>query len=359
MSAPNDSAPGGKPDALRPERLGDFGGQDDVVRELGIVLGAAAVRGELCDHVLLSGPPGLGKTSLAHIIARELNVPIVATSGPAVEKPADLTSVLSALPGPCVVFVDEIHRLPRGGVEEVLYPAMEDGMLDFIIGEGTRARAVRLPLKPFVLVGATTQVGMLSAPLRDRFGFVARLRLYDDEALATIVMRSAAILGLDLDMPAARVIALRSRGTPRVANAWLRRVRDVAQMAAADGRGDGNVDEALALEALEAFGVDALGLDRTARELLTALATTFRGGPVGLNTLAAVVGEAPGTVEEVYEPHMLRAGLLARTRQGRVATLAAYEHLGLEATAVALSVAESPAGSEQPRLELELDDPEI
>jgi Holliday junction DNA helicase RuvB len=343
-----------RPDALRPTTLPEFGGQPHVVRELGIVLRAAAGRDQLPDHVLLSGPPGLGKTTLAHIIANELQVPLVTTSGPAIEKTGDLAALLSSLAGPTVVFIDEIHRLPRT-VEEILYPAMEDGVLDFIVGEGARARALRLPLKPFTLVGATTQVGMLSAPLRDRFGFTARMRLYDDYALCSIVERSAGLLGVHMSGAAALAVAKRSRGTPRVANAWLRRVRDFAQLAAADAGEDAvRIDETVALAALEAFDVDELGLDRTARDLLAAIIHTFGGGPVGLNTLASTVGESPETVQEVYEPHLLRCGLVARTRQGRVATVRAYEHLGVEVTAeaaVAAEVADDPA---QAALDLDL-----
>jgi holliday junction DNA helicase RuvB len=343
-----------RPDALRPTALAEFGGQPDVVRELGIVLRAALGRDQLPDHILLSGPPGLGKTTLAHIVATELDVPVVVTSGPAIEKIGELAALLSSLTTPSVVFIDEIHRLPRA-VEEVLYPAMEDGVLDFMVGEGTRARALRLPLKQFTLVGATTQVGLLSAPLRDRFGFTARMRPYDDDALTAIVERSAGLLGVGITEAAAAAVAKRSRGTPRVANAWLRRVRDFAQLDAAErGGGDLKIDEALALDALHAFDVDELGLDRTARDLLMAIIGTFGGGPVGLNTLASTVGESPETVQEVYEPHLLRCGLVARTRQGRVATVRAYEHLGVEVTAEAAAAVEQAADDEPAQLGLEL-----
>ena len=320
----------GRTDALRPERLVEFKGQDDVARHLTIVLGAAREREELPDHMLFSGPPGVGKTSLAFIIGNELGLPVIATSGPAIEKPGDLASLLAGLTRPTVVFVDEIHRLPRV-VEELLYPAMEDGVLDFVLGEGIKARTVRVPVTPFVLVGATTQSGLLSAPFRDRFGFTARLRLYDTAALAGIVSRSAALIGLDVTPDGALAVASRSRGTPRIANKWLRRVRDWAQT-----ESSGAIDAGVAEAALDAFGVDSLGLDHLGREVLAALCTTFGGGPVGLNTLAATVGEAPTTLDEVYEPYLMSRALLTRTPRGRVATAAAYIHLGLDVPAHAL-----------------------
>lgn len=340
-------------DALRPGRLSEFGGQPDVSRELSIVLGAARGRKELPDHVLLAGPPGLGKTTLASIIATELGLPLVPTSGPAIERPGDMATILSTLGRPAVLFVDEIHRLPRSA-EEILYSAMEDGVLDLTIGEGPAARPVRLPLVPFVLVGATTQAGLLSAPLRDRFGFTARLRLYEPEALAAIVARSAALLEMELTDDAALVVAGRSRGTPRIANKWLRRVRDWSETGGAEtgapSPGDGPVvvGAELAAAALEAFGVDALGLDHLGREILTSLCVQFRGGPVGLNTLAAAVDEAPTTLGEVYEPYMMRRGLLARTPRGRVATVAAFEHLGISPPATAALAA--------PALQLDFDE---
>lgn len=335
------------PDALRPERLADFGGQPDIARELGIVLRAARSDGRLPDHILFAGPPGLGKTTLSHIVANELGLDFVTTSGPALDKPAGLITILTALQGPTVLFIDEIHRLPIQ-VEETLYPAMEDGVLDIVIGEGDRARPIRLPLKPFLLVGATTQTGLLSAPMRDRFGFTAKLALYDTDALADIVERSAHLLGLDITADGAHEIAGRSRGTPRIANNWLRRVRDYIVDADLT---DEPVDADIAADALAAFGVDAVGLDRAGREILDAIVTTFGGGPVGLNTLAATVGEAPTTVEDVYEPFLLRRGFINRTPQGRVATLAAFEHLGVAAPARVLARAgldDTPARPEQP-----------
>lgn len=317
-------------DALRPATLAEFAGQPDVARELGIILGAARARGELCDHLLFAGPPGLGKTTLAHIVAAELGAPLVTTSGPAIERPGDVATLLTGLPERSVVFVDEVHRLPRVA-EELLYSAMEDRCLDVIVGDGPKARSLRLPLNPFVLVGATTQEGLLSGPLRDRFGFTLRLRLYSDEALAGIVARSAELLGVRLTGGAAAAIAARSRGTPRLANRWLRRVRDWAQTEGRDV-----VDADAAVDALGAFGVDALGLDQLGRDILTALCVRFGGGPVGLNTLAASVGETPTTLEEVYEPYLMRRGLLARTPRGRVATADGFAHLGLPAPPAAL-----------------------
>jgi len=313
-------------EALRPETLADFTGQPDVARHLGIVLGAAAQRGELPDHMLFSGPPGLGKTTLAAIVASECQAAFMITSGPAIERPGDLAALLSGITAPTVVFIDEIHRMPRH-VEEVLYPAMEDGVLDFVVGEGQKARTVRLPLAPLCVIGATTQAGMLSAPLRDRFGFQARLRLYDQSDLARIVARSANLLGCKISDDAAVVVAGRSRGTPRIANTLLRRVRDFAQLAESDITLD------VANDALAAFGIDTAGLDRLGLDILRALCETFRGGPAGLTAIAAAVGEAPATVSEVYEPYLMNKGLLARTPRGRVATPEAYEHLGLQVPA--------------------------
>lgn len=310
-------------DALRPGTLAEFGGQPDLVRDLSILIEAARGRNQLCDHVLLSGPPGLGKTTLAGVIAHELGVPLVTTSAPALGKPGDVASLLTSLNTPSVVFVDEIHALPVAA-EEMLYSALEDRVLDFVIGEGVKSRTLRINLVPFVLVGATTQSGSLSAPLRDRFGFHGRVKLYDTDALSTIVTRSATLMGVPVDAEAAAVIAGRSRGTPRVANRWLRRVRDWAQV-----HTHAQIDSQIATEALDAFGVDELGLDELGREILLTLISQFRGGPVGVNTLAAAVGESPSTVEEVYEPHLMRCGLLARTPRGRIATDAAWAHLGL------------------------------
>jgi holliday junction DNA helicase RuvB len=310
-------------DALRPTSLDEFVGQRRAVEHLRIVLGGALSRGELSDHILLSGPPGVGKTTLAQIVATELGVPLITTSGPAIERPGDVASLLSGLSGPSVVFIDEIHRMPRIA-EEVIYPAMEDGVLDFIVGEGPKARSVRLPMPAWCLVGATTQAGALSAPLRDRFGFSVRLSLYDTVELTSVVSRAGGLLGLDLAEGAAAVIAGRGRGTPRVANALLRRVRDWAHYQNIE-----RVDAQAAADALDAFGVDEAGLDPLGREILTSLCTNFGGGPVGLSTLAAAISEAAETISEVHEPHLMRCGLLARTPRGRVATPAGFAHIGL------------------------------
>lgn len=329
-------------DALRPVRLEQFGGQDALTRELRIVLDAASQRGELCDHVLLSGPPGLGKTTLAQIIAAELDLTFIPTSGPAIEKPGDLASILTGLGERSLLFIDEIHRLPRVA-EEVLYTAMEDGRLDIVVGDGAKARAISLPLHRFVLVGATTQAGLLSAPLRDRFGYSPRLRLYDRTALASIVQRSAGLLDIAITDAGAAGIAERSRGTPRLANRLLRRVRDWAQLAGVD-----TVDGSDVEAAAGAFGIDALGLDQVGRDILDALCVQFQGGPVGVNTLAAAVGESSNTLEEVYEPYLMHLRMLARTPRGRIATVAAYEHLGLRPAGAAVEAAVA-----QPALEFE------
>lgn len=314
-------------DALRPTSLAEFGGQPAISHDLNVVIGAARQREQMPDHVLLVGPPGTGKTTLAQIIANELGVPLVATSAPAIERPGDIAALLTGLRTPSVVFVDEIHRLDKVA-EEMLYSAMEDGHVDLVIGEGPNTRSVRLGLSAFTLVGATTQAGLLSAPLRDRFGFTARFNLYSVEDLAKIVLRSATLLNVPLTESAAIVVASRSRGTPRVANRWLRRVRDWAQVH--DRIDAAGIDESTATEALESFGVDELGLDALGREILTTVIGQFNGGPVGVATLAAAVGEAPATIEQVYEPHLMRAGLLARTLRGRVALPAAYAHLGID-----------------------------
>lgn len=311
-------------DPLRPQRLDDFGGQPEIIRELRIVLAAAAQRGELCDHILLSGPPGLGKTTLAHIIANELELSFVPISGPAIEKPGDLASILTGLADGTVLFIDEVHRVPRAA-EEVLYTAMEDGRLDIVVGDGAKARAISLPLQRFVLVGATTQAGLLSAPLRDRFGYTPRLRLYDQTSLAGIVQRAGDILGFTIDEAGALAIAGRSRGTPRLANRLTRRVRDWAQL-----EGAAVITADVVEAAADAFGIDGVGLDQIGRDILTALCIQFQGGPVGANTLSAAVGEAAATLEEVYEPYLMHLGMLARTPRGRIATVAAYEHLGLQ-----------------------------
>ena len=317
-------------EAWRPGTLEEFKGQPALSRELGIILASAKARHAMCDHLLFTGPPGLGKTTLAGIVAHALGVGLVATSGPAIEKPGEMAAILTGLRGRTVLFIDEIHRLPKA-CEEVLYTAMEDRRIDILVGEGQGARSIRLNLDEFVLVGATTQAGMLSAPLRDRFGFAARLRLYDEEALAGIISRSSRLLGFSaatLSHDAELEIARRSRGTPRIANKWLRRVRDYALLERCEV-----VDAKIALEALVAFGVDDLGLDALGRDILHALCENFGGGPVGLNTLAAAVGEAPGTIDEVYEPYLMARRLIARTPRGRVATAAAWTHLGLEAPA--------------------------
>lgn len=328
--------PSGADDALRPTLLSDFAGQPELADHLGVVLGAARSRQALPDHILLFGPPGLGKTTLAAIIANELRLPLRHISGPTMEKPADITNALMTLNGPTVLFVDEIHRMPRA-VEEHLYSAMEDRKLSFTLGQGNSARVTTIEVQPFVLIGATTQSGLLSAPLRDRFGFHGRLRLYDTDALTSIVTRSARLLEekaaaerlaetVTVTADAAREIASRSRGTPRIANRNLRRVLDVAQV---DGIAE--VTQPAAAAALERFNVDAIGLDSVGRDILEALTTTFNGGPVGLNTLAAAVDEAPHTLEQQYEPFLMQNGLLARTPRGRMATAAAYAHLGLPA----------------------------
>lgn len=310
-------------DALRPTMLSDFAGQPELSDHLGVVLGAAQSRKRLPDHTLLFGPPGLGKTTLANIIANELGLPLRYVSGPTMEKPADITNVLMTMHGETAVFVDEIHRMPRS-VEEHLYSAMEDGILSFTMGTGASARVSTLNLKPFVLIGATTQSGLLSAPLRDRFGFHGRLRLYDADALAAIVSRSANLLGANLTDDAALEVALRSRGTPRIANRNLRRVIDVAEV-----DGIEMVTREIASRALDRFNIDSIGLDSVGRDVLTALVTMFNGGPVGLNTLAAAIDESSNTVEQQYEPFLVQNGLISRTPRGRVATAATYRHLGL------------------------------
>jgi len=311
--------------ALRPRRLDEFVGQDVVKDQLALVLHAALGRGAAPDHVLLSGPPGLGKTTLAMIIAAELGAPLRITSGPAIQHAGDLAAVLSSLEEGEVLFLDEIHRLARP-VEEMLYLAMEDFRVDVIVGKGPGATAIPLTLPPFTVVGATTRAGLLPAPLRDRFGFTAHLDFYSSDELVRVLVRSARLLGLELPSNAADEIATRSRGTPRVANRLLRRVRDWSQV-----RGSGRLDLAAALAALDVYEVDVRGLDRLDRAVLRALCEQFRGGPVGLTTLAVAVGEEPETVETVVEPFLVREGLIGRTPRGRVATTSAWEHLGLSA----------------------------
>ena len=308
---------------LRPQRLRDFIGQDALKDQLGLSIAAAAARGDALDHVLLAGPPGLGKTSLARIIAEELDVPFVQTAGPALERKGDIAAVLTDLEPRSVFFVDEIHRLPRA-VEETFYPAMEDRRLPVTLGVGPGARVVTLDLPSFTLVGATTRAGLLTTPLRDRFGIQHRLDHYEPGDLARIVVRSAAVLGVAVDAAGARSIADRARGTPRVANRLLKRVRDYAQV-----RGDGAIDGTVAAAALDLLEVDRVGLDRLDRELLRTICTRFSGGPVGLSTLAVAVGEEPDTVEDVYEPYLLQRGFLQRTPRGRCATPHAFRHLGL------------------------------
>jgi Holliday junction DNA helicase RuvB len=314
---------------LRPRTLREFVGQSQLVEHLRIVLEAALQRGQPVDHLLFAGPPGLGKTSLATIVASELGVGLRVTSGPVLARAGDLASLLTDLQEGDVLFIDEIHRLHRS-VEEILYPAMEDAKLDFLIGKGPTARSIRLDLPRFTLVGATTRTGLVSSPLRDRFGFVGRLDLYHVSELEAIVIRSARILGVQIEPEGARRIASRSRGTPRIANRLLRRVRDFVEV-----RGDGVVTGEAAERGLELFGIDTLGLDKVDRAILDVLCRRFRGRPVGLTTLAQCVGEETDTLEDAYEPFLLQQGLIQRTPRGRVATQRAWEHLGL--------VAEEPA----------------
>ncbi|TLY67497.1 MAG: Holliday junction branch migration DNA helicase RuvB [Gammaproteobacteria bacterium] len=311
--------------AIRPRRLEEYVGQLPVKTQLEIFIRAAGQRGEALDHVLIFGPPGLGKTTLAHIIAAELGVNLRQTSGPVLERPGDLAALLTNLQARDVLFVDEIHRLTPV-VEEVLYPAMEDYQLDIMIGEGPAARSIRLSLPPFTLVGATTRAGLLTSPLRDRFGIVQRLEFYGVADLERIVKRSASILGVAIDEGGARRIAQRSRGTPRISNRLLRRVRDYAQV-----RAEGRIDEAVADAALDLLEVDRLGFDTLDRKLLTAIIERFDGGPVGIDSLAAALGEERGTLEDVTEPFLIQQGFLVRTARGRMVTRACYLHFGLKA----------------------------
>jgi Holliday junction DNA helicase RuvB len=326
--------------SLRPRTLDEYIGQREVKASLSVLLQAAKGRGEAADHVLLYGPPGLGKTTLATIIARELGVNVRYTSGPAVERAGDLAAILTALDERDVLFIDEIHRLNRA-VEEILYPAMEDFALDVMIGKGPSARSLRLSLKPFTVVGATTRAGRISGPLRDRFGMTYRLDFYGEDDLAAIVRRSAGILGVEVDADAARLIAKRGRGTPRIVNRLLRRVRDHAEV-----HGDGRVHEQAVAEAMTVLDIDDLGLDTTDRKLLAAIIQKFQSGPVGVQALAAVLAEEAETIEDVYEPFLLRLGFLDRTPQGRIATESARAHLaslGYEIPAPRRSEPDMPA----------------
>ncbi|MCB0330521.1 MAG: Holliday junction branch migration DNA helicase RuvB [Bdellovibrionales bacterium] len=307
--------------SLRPQGFSTYLGQESVKENLQIACQAATVRGDALDHILLHGPPGLGKTSLARILATEMRVGFKATSGPVIEKPGDLAAILSSLEERDLLFIDEIHRLPRV-VEEVLYPAMEDFEIDILIGQGPSAKSVRIDLKPFTLVGATTRTGLLTSPLRDRFGISLRLSFYNPEELAHIVIRSANILEIPIDNAAAQLIGSRSRGTPRIANRLLKRVRDYVQY-----RQEERITEHLTEEALARLHVDAHGLDDMDRMILTTIVDKFSGGPVGIDTIAAALGEERGTLEDVYEPYLLQSGFIARTKRGREVTALGYEHL--------------------------------
>ncbi len=320
---PHDTLEGDNP--LRPKTFSDYVGQEKVKENLKVYIEAAKLRGEPLDHVLLYGPPGLGKTTLSAIIANELGVNIRITSGPAIEKPGDLAALLTNLNPGDVLFIDEIHRMSRS-VEEILYPSMEDFAIDIITGKGQMAASYHLPLPKFTLVGATTRAGQLSAPLRDRFGVVLRLELYNIEELADIITRSAGILGIDIEREGALELASRSRGTPRIANRFLKRVRDFAQVMS-----NGVITYEVAKTALDRLEVDSLGLDQNDRRMLMAMINNYGGGPVGLDTIAAAIGEEAVTIEDVYEPYLMQIGFISRTPRGRCVTRLAYEHLGLKA----------------------------
>lgn len=328
--------------SLRPRRLDEFIGQEKVVEQLRIAITAAKRRGEPLDHTLFYGPPGLGKTSLSNVLANEMGVNIKLTSGPAIERAGDLAAILTNLQKDDILFIDEIHRLNRA-IEEVLYPAMEDFALDLMVGKGPSARNLRLKLPPFTTIGATTRLALLTGPLRDRFGSVHRLEFYSDDAMYEIVTRSSNLLNVPITPEGAREIGRRARGTPRIANRLLRRVRDFAEV-----RGDGRIDAATAKAGLEVFGIDDRGLDKVDRAILQALCQQFGGGPVGLSTLAIAVGEQPETVEDMYEPFLIQQGFLARTPRGRVAMPAAYEHLGM--TPPSLPAAPAPGEDRPPGL---------
>jgi len=329
---------------LRPTSLKDFVGQSELKEHLEIILGAAKKRNKPPDHLLFAGPPGLGKTTLANIVAQEMGVAIHSTSGPALERAGDLAAILTKLEPGDVLFIDEIHRLSKA-VEEVLYPAMEDYQLDIVLGKGPAARSVRLSVAPFTLVAATTRTGLITGPLRDRFGLVARLDYYDSADLNTIVLRSAGIFNIQIEEAGSKEISVRARGTPRIANRLLRRVRDFAEMKA-----DGVIDEGTAKEGLRVFGIDQRGLDKVDRAILNALCQQFSGGPVGLSTLAISVSEPTETVEDVYEPFLIQQGLIMRTPRGRVATQSAWVHLNLEPP-----VGNKPERQNSPNLLTELD----
>ena len=310
--------------SLRPERLSEYIGQDKIKESIAISIEASKFRNESLDHILFYGPPGLGKTTISSIIANEMGVNIKITSGPAIEKPGELAAILNSLSEGDILFIDEIHRLNRH-VEEVLYPAMEDFCIDIIIGDGQAAKSMRLHLPHFTLIGATTRAGLLSAPLRDRFGIIHRLEYYSPKELQTIILHSAKRLNVSIDIDGALLMAKRSRGTPRIANRMLKRVRDYALV-----KGDGVITNSLAMSALELMDVDKIGLDHIDQSFLLTIINKFQGGPVGLDTIAAVIGEDPGTLEDVNEPYLLKMGFINRTPRGRVVTPLAYEHFGLE-----------------------------